>query len=57
MIGFVADYAEGEITVDDKEIADAGWFSRSDLPPIPPSISIARRLIDWFVDAESATIA
>lgn len=56
MIGFVAEYAAGEITVDDIEIAEAAWFSRGDLPPIPPSISIARRLIDWFVnDAKAST--
>ena len=50
MVGFVAEYAAGEITVDDIEIAEAAWFSRDNLPPIPPSISIARRLIDWFVN-------
>jgi NAD+ diphosphatase len=49
MIGFVAEYAGGEITIDNREIVEAGWFSRSNLPQIPSSISIARRLIDWFV--------
>ncbi len=49
MIGFLAEYAGGEITVDQSEIVEAGWFSRSNLPPIPSAISIARRLIDWFV--------
>lgn len=48
MIAFTADYAEGEIRVDSKEIADAGWFAADALPQIPPPISIARRLIDWF---------
>ncbi|WP_319578288.1 NAD(+) diphosphatase [uncultured Methanospirillum sp.] len=28
MIGFVADYAEGEISVDKQEIDNAGWFTR-----------------------------
>jgi NAD+ diphosphatase len=50
MIGFVAEYAGGEITIDNQEITEAGWFSRSDLPRLPHSISIARRLIDWFVN-------
>ncbi|MCU0560810.1 MAG: NAD(+) diphosphatase [Desulfobacterales bacterium] len=49
MVAFTADYAEGEIRVDSKEIADAGWFAADALPQIPPPISIARRLIDWFV--------
>ncbi len=48
MIGFTAEYARGEIKIDNNEIADAGWFSPEDLPPIPPKISIARQLIDWF---------
>jgi len=48
MVAFTAEYAEGEIRVDSNEITDAGWFSAGELPLIPPPISIARRLIDWF---------
>lgn len=48
MVGFVADYAGGEIQVDDAEITEADWFTPEDLPRIPPRISIARQLIDWF---------
>jgi NAD+ diphosphatase len=51
MIAFVADYAGGEIRLDQTEIAEAAWFSKSDLPNIPSTVSIARRLIDWFVDS------
>jgi NAD+ diphosphatase len=50
MIGFTAQWASGEIRVDGEEIADAQWFSWSELPPIPPPISIARRLIDAWVE-------
>ena len=50
MIAFTAEYAGGEITVDPSEIADAGWFSADSLPSIPPKISIARQLIDWFAE-------
>ncbi len=49
MVGFTADYAGGEIQVDGREIADAGWFTAGNLPQIPPRLSIARRLIDSFV--------
>jgi NAD+ diphosphatase len=49
MIAFTAEYAGGDIRLDDEEIADAGWYTAADLPPVPPSISIARRLIDDFV--------
>ena len=50
MIGFVCDYAGGEITLQADEILDAGWFSRTaELPNLPGKLSIARRLIDWFL--------
>ena len=49
MIGFTATYAGGEISLDDSEIEEAGWFTVDNLPPIPGKISIARKLIDWFV--------
>ena len=50
MVGFIADYAGGRINVDKSEIIEAAWYSARNLPPIPPKISIARQLIDWFVD-------
>ena len=52
MVGFVAEYAKGDITVDRSEIADAAWFSKDNLPLIPPKISIARQLIDGFIDKQ-----
>lgn len=48
MVAFTARYAGGKVRIDHSEIADAGWFSANRLPSIPPKISIARRLIDWF---------
>ena len=50
MVAFTAAYGGGEISVDGIEIAEAGWFSARDLPLVPERISIARRLIDWFVE-------
>jgi NAD+ diphosphatase len=50
MIGFTAEYAGGEVTMDMKEIVDAQWFTADHLPTIPDKISIARKLIDWFVE-------
>lgn len=52
MIGFTAKYAGGEITIDGEEIMDAGWFSVDNLPQVPDKISIARKLIDWFVEQQ-----
>jgi NAD+ diphosphatase len=53
MVGFLADYAAGEIEVDPGEIDNAGWFDAGSLPSIPPKITIARDLIDWFVAKSS----
>lgn len=49
MVGFHAEYAGGEIVVDPQEIADAGWYPVSRLPPIPPHGSISRRLIEEYL--------
>lgn len=54
MIGFVADYDSGEIQVDGEEIVDAGWYGPDNLPVIPSEISIARKIIDWYVNEYSA---
>jgi len=56
MIGFTASYAGGEISRDDSEIEDAGWFSRDNLPSIPGKISIARKLIDWFLAKQNKPV-
>lgn len=53
MIGFSASYADGEIHIDNKEIEAAGWFSVRDLPLLPSKISIARLLIDNFIEQQS----
>ncbi|MBW1695801.1 MAG: NAD(+) diphosphatase [Deltaproteobacteria bacterium] len=52
MVAFTADYAGGEISVDTAEIEDAGWFAADSLPDIPDRVSIARKLIDWFVQRQ-----
>lgn len=48
MAGFVADYANGEVKVQESELEDARWFAVDDLPTLPPKRSIARYLIDCF---------
>ena len=45
MAAFYADYKSGEICIQESEIADARWFRRDALPPLPKPGSIARRLI------------
>lgn len=50
MIGFTAKWVSGEIEVQPSEIIEAGWYAPDALPKIPPRISIARALIDDFVE-------
>lgn len=54
MIGFTATYAGGEIAIAPQELTEAAWFHKRNLPQIPPRLSIARKLIDWFT-ADSTT--
>jgi NAD+ diphosphatase len=49
MIGFTADYAGGDIQVDGRELSDAAWFTRDNMPQIPPKLSIARSLIESYL--------
>lgn len=50
MIGFEAVWESGEIVIDETEIVDAAWFTPEDLPMIPPAMSIARTLIDRWIE-------
>ncbi|MEM1206553.1 MAG: NAD(+) diphosphatase [Acidobacteriota bacterium] len=49
MVGFRAEYAEGDLQVDETELLTADWFRYDGLPKIPPRLSIARALIDAFL--------
>jgi NAD+ diphosphatase len=56
MIGFTARASSDELRVDDTELQDAGWFAPAALPKIPGSYTIARRLIDDFVERNTRTV-
>jgi len=49
MVAFTARHQSGEITVDPSEIVEADWYSADALPEIPHPMTVARRLINWFV--------
>jgi NAD+ diphosphatase len=51
MLGFTAEYASGDLRLEAAEIAEANWFGVNNLPNLPQRPSIARRLIDAFVEA------
>ncbi|MBQ3655295.1 MAG: NAD(+) diphosphatase [Bacteroidales bacterium] len=48
MMGFFAEYESGEIKIQEEELTDCRWFKRGELPEIPPKISMARMLIDYW---------
>ncbi len=49
MLGFHAEYSNGDILMQPEEIEDARWFSIHDLPALPPAKSIARYLIELYL--------
>lgn len=50
MLGFFAEYAAGDINIDENEIIEAGWFDIEDLPLSAPFGTIAGQLIQSFVE-------
>ena len=51
MVGFHADYVEGDIALRDGELCDAAFFTRDNIPAIPGKMSMARMLIDDWLGA------
>ena len=49
MVGFIADYDHGDIKLQTSELSDGAFFHRNNLPELPQKLSIARRLIDWWL--------
>ncbi len=50
MLGFFAEYAAGDIVIDENEIIEAGWFDIENLPLSAPLGTIAGQLIQGFVE-------
>jgi len=54
MIGFTAEATSSDIALNDGELEDARWFTReqlrSEFPKLPFRISIARRLVDNWIN-------
>ncbi len=49
MLGFYAEWLDGEIVIDPGEIVDAKWFHIDDMPSFPGSMSIASQLINGYI--------
>lgn len=50
MVGFIADYESGEIKLQADELSSGSFYSKDNLPEIPRKLSIARKLIDWWLE-------
>lgn len=52
MIGFTAEYKSGNLLFADHELTEGKFFSRDNLPNIPSPPSIARTLIEKWIEGE-----
>lgn len=52
MVGFTAEYVSGDMHLQRSELSSGGWFNANNLPTIPEKLSIARMLIDDWLDAQ-----
>ncbi len=50
MVGFTADYLSGDIRLQTSELSAGKFFSRNNLPEIPGKMSMARMLIDDWLE-------
>lgn len=50
MIGFVAEWAGGEICLDTSELVCANFFELDNLPTLPMHGTLSRLLIDWVIN-------
>jgi NAD+ diphosphatase len=61
MLGFEATFAAGDARVADEELEDVAWFTRAEIaagtPLLPPRFTIARRLIDGWLEGTPADAA
>ena len=50
MVGFIADYVSGTIRLQDEELSEGVFFSKDNLPELPRKLSLARKMIDWWLE-------
>ena len=50
MVGFIADYAGGEIKLQEEELSSGDFYTRDNLPELPRKLSLARKMIDWWLE-------
>ena len=50
MVGFTAEYESGTIKLQEDELTAGAFYRKDNLPQIPKKMSIARKLIDWWLE-------
>ena len=50
MIGYVAEYESGTVKLQDEELNAGAFYDREHLPELPQKLSIARRMIDAWLE-------
>ncbi len=53
MVGFNADYDGGDIHLQQSELSKGAWFTKDNLPTIPEPLSIARMILDDWINKTS----
>lgn len=52
MAGFTAEYESGEICIQQSELRKGGWYKAENLPAVPEKLSMARKLIDDWLERQ-----
>lgn len=55
MVGFFAEYESGELKLQESELSRGNWFNKNSLPTIPEKLSLARMLIDKWLEEHDDT--
>lgn len=55
MVGFMAEYESGDIHLQRSELSRGAWFRYDNMPQIPQKLSIARRIIDKWLEQYGIT--
>ena len=53
MIGFTADYESGNIKLQQEELNAGAFYTKDNLPEIPKKLSLARKLIDAWLEEKN----
>lgn len=50
MVGFTCEYDDGELKLQESEISEGRFFNINNLPELPPKFTIARQMIDDWIE-------